>query len=108
MLFEATVEVIYPFAVLFIVCEMAHRYIRANDEIGELVEQFEWYLFPVEIQRMMPSILNFTQQSNEIICFGSTACNRETFKYVSNKPKRTKERIDRNNDSIYAKRISGN
>lgn len=83
VLLKTILEVIYPFGVLFTMCELAHRYIQAFDECDEMVDQFDWYIFPVKIQRMMPLILNFTQQSNEIKCFGSAACNREAFKYVS-------------------------
>lgn len=77
------VEVIYPFTILFAVCEMCHRNIQAFDECCDMAYQFEWYLFPNQIQRMMPLILNLMQQSNEMKCFGSTAVNQDTFKYVS-------------------------
>lgn len=37
----------------------------------------------MEIQRVLPIIMNFTQQSVEIKCFGSNACDRISYKYVS-------------------------
>lgn len=77
------IEVIYSFGVLFITCEVCQRSSQSLGESSDLIDQFEWYLFPAEIQRMMPMILQFTQQPFELICFGSTACNREAFKYVS-------------------------
>lgn len=40
-------------------------------------------LMPNEMQRMLPSILQFAQQSVETKCFGTIACGRETFKFVS-------------------------
>lgn len=65
---------------------MGQRTNLAFDECSQMVDQFNWYLFPSKIQLMMPLILNFTQQPFEIKCFGRAACDRETFKYVSTKP----------------------
>ena len=76
-------EAIYAFGVLLIACELCGGNNQAYDECSDMVDQLDWYLFPIEIQRMMPTILHFTQQPIEIKCFGSTACNREVFKYVS-------------------------
>lgn len=47
------------------------------------MDEFDWYLFPSEIQRMLPIIMMYAQQPVGIACFGSTTCNRDTFKYVS-------------------------
>lgn len=76
-------EIIYAFGVLVVCCEICQRATQSFDECSDMVAQFDWHLFPVRIQRMMPTILHFTQQPIEIVCFGSTACNREIFKYVS-------------------------
>lgn len=83
MLLVPVFEIFYAFAVLFIACEMGQRQNIAYDECNEIFNQFKWYLFPVEIRRNLPIILNYTQQSVDIKCFGSAACDRETFKYVS-------------------------
>lgn len=77
------IEAFYPIGVLFICCEISQRISLAYDECSRMVVQFEWYLFPVENQRMLSLILNFTQQPIEIKCFGSKGCDRETFKLVS-------------------------
>lgn len=76
-------EILYSFGDLFVACEMGTRITVAFAECSEMIEQFEWYRFPTRIRRMMPMILMFTQQPIEIICFGSTGCDRETFKSVS-------------------------
>lgn len=76
-------EIIYAFGTLLIACEICQRVNLAFEECSDMVDQFEWYLFPTKIQRMMPLILNFTQQPIEITSFGSAACDRETFKSVS-------------------------
>lgn len=77
------IEAFYAFGLLFMACELCQRAIVVFDECSEMVDQLEWYLLPTKIQRMLPLILHFNQQPIEIKCFGSAACNRETFKYVS-------------------------
>lgn len=76
-------ETFYAFGAIFIDCELSQRVNLAFDECSEIINQFDWYLFPGELQRMLPIILNYAQQPVEIKCFGSTACNRATLKYVS-------------------------
>lgn len=77
------IEVIYAFGVLFVACEIGQRINLAFDDCPEMVNQCEWYSFPAEVQRIVPLILNFTQQPFVVKCFGSKACDRETFKCVS-------------------------
>lgn len=67
-------EIVYAFGVIFVACELGQRVNLAFDECSQIINQFEWYLFPDEIQRMLPLILNLTRQPIEIKCFGSTAC----------------------------------
>lgn len=67
---------------VFFSCEIAERLSIAYEEINNKIDQFDWHLFPVEIQRILPIIMIQTQQSAEVLCFGSIACNRETFKKV--------------------------
>lgn len=77
------IEAVYAFGVLLICCEVCQRIFEAYEDCSEMIQQLDWYLFPTTIQRMMPMILNFTQNPIEIMCFGNKPCNRETFKYVS-------------------------
>lgn len=76
-------EVICAFGVSLTACELCQQNYQAYDDCSNMIQKFDWYVFPIEVQRMMPAILNFTQQPVEIKCLGSMACNRETFKYVS-------------------------
>lgn len=75
-------EILYSFALMFITCEIGQEIYNAFDECGDMINQFGWYLFPKEIQRILPIIVNFAQQPIVFYCFGSTACVRQTFKYV--------------------------
>lgn len=77
------IEVIYAFGVLFIACELFQRIVLAFDKCNDTINQLKWYLFPVDMQPMLPIIISATQQPIETKCFGSMACDRESFKYVS-------------------------
>lgn len=76
-------EVMYAFGVLFIACEIGQRITIAFIECSDIIDQFKWYLFPAKIQRMLPLLMNFTQKTIEIKCFGGMKSDRDTFKYVS-------------------------
>ena len=52
------------------------------DDINDLINQFDWYSFPLKMQQMLPFILANAQQPVGFECFGSFACNRELFRKV--------------------------
>lgn len=79
----AALQVVYAFGTIFMICELGQRVNLAFSECNEMINQFEWYLFPYEIQRMLPTILSRAQQTVDIRCFGSISPGRETFQYVS-------------------------
>lgn len=76
-------EVIYAFGVLFLVCDLGQRVQQTFIECGDIIYQLDWYKFPAEIQQMLPIIMNFSFEPIALECFGSLACVRETFKFVS-------------------------
>lgn len=75
----------YGFGLVFTVCELGQRVSHSFTEINSIVDQLDWYLFPNEIQKIMPIIINNVQQPIEIECFGDVRCNRKSFKKVSSK-----------------------
>ena len=77
------VQIAYAFGILMICCEMGQQINLAYDECSEMIDQFDWYLCTYNIQRLLPTIINFAQQPVDIKCFGSTTLDRDTFKYVS-------------------------
>lgn len=72
----------YSFGVVFAVCEWGQSVTNAFEEITDEIETFDWYLFPLELQRMLPMILMVAQQSVEFECFGSISIRREYFRKV--------------------------
>lgn len=67
---------------MLITCELGQNVNDAFDECSDMIERLDWYLFPAEVQKTLPIIINFAQQPIVFECFGSTACVRATFKYV--------------------------
>lgn len=68
--------------VVFIACELGRRMIDVFDGIELTIEQFDWYLFPIKMQRMLPAIIAVAQRSVSMQCFGSIICTRDVFKNV--------------------------
>lgn len=83
VLLMITLDALVSFGSVFIICELCQRITNAFEEIEDVITQFKWYIFPDEVKRMLSIIINTGQQSVELKCFGSTSCNRETFKKVS-------------------------
>lgn len=72
----------YAFGIVIIICELGQRLTNAFEEIGDVIDEFEWNLFSLEIQKILPTILMVVQQPVELRYFGSTSGLRETFKKV--------------------------
>lgn len=53
-------------------------------EFYDSIHRLDWYTYPLEIQRMIPIIINHGQQSVKLVAFGGTPCTRDTFKKVNN------------------------
>lgn len=74
---------IWVFAFVFVVCEIGQRLTDAIYEIVFEFEQLNWYSFPIEIRRMLPTIMMNTQKPIIMGCFGIAAGNRDQFKKVN-------------------------
>lgn len=67
---------------VFIACELGQRMTDAFDEINDTLDQSNWYLLPIEFQRILPMIMVNAQQPVFLECFGSIGCTRDVFKNV--------------------------
>lgn len=77
----------WSFAFTFTFCEFGQRVNNAFSEIDDAVGQFEWYSFPIENQRMLPTIIIIAQKPVVIECFGEIQCLRCVFKKVCSNSK---------------------
>lgn len=64
-------------------CEIGHYLTTEFIEINDSFEQINWYLYPIEIQRVLTTILIHLQEPVELFYFGVNSCSRESLKKVS-------------------------
>lgn len=50
--------------------------------INDEVDQIDWNSYPMEIQRILPTIMIVTQKPIYVAFFGSITASRETFRRV--------------------------
>lgn len=53
---------------------------NASEEIIKEFELLGWYLFPIEAQRLLPTILIIVQEPIAVGCFGIIVASRDQFK----------------------------
>lgn len=70
-------------SVIFVVCECVQRVTNSYSALTDTINQFDWYLYPIEIQHLLVPIIMYAQKPVEIAFFGSITCNREQFSKVS-------------------------
>lgn len=59
---------------------------RSSDAIAEIDQvtiQLDWYLFPIELQRVLPTVMQSTQKPVVMKCFGNILYSRKQFRKVS-------------------------
>lgn len=78
-----TIKGSYSLNMLLLFCEFGEQMSERFEEIYDLSCRMDWYLFPTDVQRMMPMILMGTQKPVVINGYGNVACTRLTFKTVA-------------------------
>lgn len=67
----------------FLFCEFGESVTSQCNELNDALCQCEWYLFPIDLQRMFPIIMLTAQKPNILKGFGGVSLTREAFKNVS-------------------------
>lgn len=76
-------QAFYGFGGLIVICEIGQRVTNAFEPIEDTFKEFDWYSFPMRIQRKLPIIWSLAQKPITLNCFGGISCNRESFKMVN-------------------------
>lgn len=58
------------------------RFSDTTDEIDNAIIQLDWYLFPHEIERILPIVMQNTQEPSVIKFFGNCSCSHMQFRKV--------------------------
>lgn len=72
----------WAFMMVLFASEIGQRFSNTFEKIDDKINEFDWYLLPMEVQRILPIIMINTQRPTFITCFGSSTCSRDTFKKV--------------------------
>lgn len=73
----------WSFAFVFISCEFGERLSTAFSNINDVLIQFEWHSFPIEIMQMLPTIICNAQIPVIVGGIGNLVCTRWMFIKVS-------------------------
>lgn len=68
---------------IFFFCELGEQMTNQFDAFYDELNQCQWYSFPIELQRMMTTVILNAQQSAIIGGFGNTLCTRFSFNKVN-------------------------
>lgn len=79
----AIAELFVSIIFLLAACELAGRMSTGFDDLNYTINKFNWYLFPLEMQRALPVVMINAQQTVGYECFGSIIIDRDTLKKVS-------------------------
>lgn len=75
--------VCWSFVPIFIICELGERLTDHFNEISIGIFQCDWYIFPIDVQKMFLIVLLNAQTPITIRGFGNLNCTRDKFKDVS-------------------------
>lgn len=73
---------IWSFTLIFLLCESGEAVSHQFDEFDNEFWQSNWYLFPIEMQRMLVIVMLNTQRPAIIQGYANTLCSRDAFKTV--------------------------
>lgn len=78
-----------PIHYLFIIVQfkLEQRFSDSISEMDEVITQYDWYLFPYKVRRILPMVMQNTQKPIIIKCFGDVLCARIQMQKVSNYPR---------------------
>lgn len=80
--FVPCVMIYWSVVEIFLFCEFGERLTKRFDEIDDEIFDWDWYAFPIEIQKMLPIIMIGTQKQVRLEGFANIQCTRQTFKNV--------------------------
>lgn len=83
ILLFAILSTFIAFGALLLVCDLSERMSAEFISVGYMADQFSWYSFTYEMQRMLPTIFIHVNEPVNFKSFGGTTCSRSTYKSVS-------------------------
>lgn len=75
-------EVFHALFTVGLACEFGEQGCEMFFAVDYTIDEIDWYLYPTEIQRMLPAIMIVAQRPIYMQLFGSVTASRETFQRV--------------------------
>lgn len=72
----------WSFIMIYVYCEMGQNVTDQLDNHEYELGQSNWYLFPIELQRIHSIVLAIAQHPTTINGYGNIVCSREAMKLV--------------------------
>lgn len=73
----------WVFGLAFFSCEVGQQFTNSFERVTDRLDRLNWYLFPIKVQQLLPTILINTQEPIVIGCFGLMNGSRDQFKKVN-------------------------
>lgn len=74
--------IFWSFTYIFLFCNFGENVTSKFLAIDHAINECDWYLFPYDVQRMLPTIMMSTQKPLILCGFANVVCTREAFKRV--------------------------
>lgn len=68
---------------LLLICEFGQILTDHFDQVNNAIDDCDWTLFPKEVQKIWPIIIQNSQRIVVLRTFEKSSCSRESFKQVS-------------------------
>lgn len=81
-LVQPIMMIFWVFFLIFAYCESGEKLSIRFDEINDIIYQCDWHSFPIEVQKILPIIMEASQKQVRLNGFGNIPFLRETFKGV--------------------------
>lgn len=78
----AVALIFWSFVQIFAICEFGQRITGRFYEIKNEIFNWDWYTFPMDVQKIFPIIVIGTETPVELCGFGNIVCTRSSFKNV--------------------------
>lgn len=75
-------KLLYAYGLLAVYCEVGHRLSAKFEGLSDILCECDLHLLPIDLQRQIPIVLFFMQNTPALTSYGNLGCSRETFKRV--------------------------
>lgn len=76
------IAVFGTFVIIFVACECGQNVTLQFEKFSNTLSQCKWYFLPIELQRMLITVMINTQHPTYIQGYGNIECTRYSFKKV--------------------------